>query len=66
MGEPLLRIGALSERVGVVSSTPSERPTASRREIIELAHAVPEPLARKIGATLLEGDPITAAEGLAA
>ena len=58
----------------VVSATTTERFSAVRRELAELARAVPvalagagasESLARRIGATLLSGDPVTAAEHVA-
>lgn len=58
----------------VVSATSSEWLTASRRELAELARTVPVALAgagstaafaRKIGATLLDGDPVTAADHVA-
>jgi methanogenic corrinoid protein MtbC1 len=58
----------------VVSATTTERFSAVRRELAERARAVPvalagagasESLARRIGATLLSGDPVTAAEHVA-
>jgi DNA-binding transcriptional MerR regulator len=58
----------------VVSAASSEWLTASRRELAELARVVPvalagagasEAFARKVGATLLDGDPVTAADYVA-
>jgi DNA-binding transcriptional MerR regulator len=68
---------ALAEREAqlvVLSATTPERFTAVRRELAQLARKVPVALAgagataglaRSVGATLLEGDPITAAEQVA-
>ena len=67
-------VRGVNARLVVVSATTSERLTAVRRELAELAAAVPvalagagasESLAGKIGATALAGDPVTAAEHVA-
>jgi DNA-binding transcriptional MerR regulator len=63
----------LHAQLVVVSATTSERIQAVERDLKELARAVPmalagagasESLAQRIGATLLTGDPVTAAENV--
>jgi len=67
-------LGDVKAQLVVVSATTTERFSAVRRELTELARAVPvalagagadESLARRIGATHLAGDPVTAAEHVA-
>ena len=67
-------LGGIQAELVVISATTSERFTAARRELAELARAIhvavagagaSEAFARKIGATLLDGDPVTAAEHVA-
>jgi len=67
-------LGDVKAQLVVVSATTTERFSAVRRELAELARAVPvalagagasASLARRIGATLISGDPVTAAEHVA-
>jgi DNA-binding transcriptional MerR regulator len=67
-------LGQVQAQLVVVSATTSERFAAARREFTELARVVhvavagpgaSDALARRIGATLLDGDPVTAAERVA-
>ena len=67
-------VRGVNAQLVVVSATTSERFTTVRRQLAELARVVPvalagagasESLARRIGATLLSGDPVTAAEHVA-
>ena len=67
-------LGEIQAQLVVVSATTSERFAAARRELAQLARLIhvavagagaSEALAQKIGATLLDGDPVTAAEHMA-
>ncbi len=66
-------VRALHPQLVVVSATSSEHLVAVKRELAELAGTVPvalagagatSSLANRIGATLLDGDPVTAAEAV--
>jgi methanogenic corrinoid protein MtbC1 len=68
-------VGQVDPDLVVISATTPQRLRAAKAELTELARAVPLALAgagasvglaRSIGATLIDGDPVTAAERIAA